>query len=58
MEITDVRRNIVFLHKHFVALENVVFPEGLLELWECIKYFNHQIFLYLHDLCHRVSCGF
>ena len=41
LEVTDSKGNIILSNKHFIALENMSFPEFLLEQRESIKYFQH-----------------
>lgn len=49
--------NIVFLYKHFVTLENVIFPKLLLYIRKGIKDLQNQWFFHLNYLSHGIcSC--
>lgn len=38
LEVADPESDVIFLHEHLVAFEDVTLPEVFLELWEGIEY--------------------
>lgn len=58
LEVADAEGDVVLLHEHLVALEDVALPEMLLELRKGVKYLEHEVFLDLQDLGHCVGGGF
>jgi hypothetical protein len=57
LEIPDAVSYVVFLDEHLVALEDVLLPELLFELWESLEHFEHERFLDLNYLGHSVGSG-
>lgn len=58
MNMADSIGDVFFLNKHFVALKDVSFPEGLLKRRKTVKYFQKIVFFYLDNLSHSVSSCF
>ena len=51
-------RDIVFSEEHFVALKDVVFPEGFFNGRETLHYFDYEAFLDLQDFSPGVRSDF
>lgn len=50
-------RNIVFSEEHFVALKDVVFPEGFFDGGKTLHYFDNETLLDLYDFSPGVRSG-
>mgnify|MGYP006905798279 CR=1 FL=1 len=57
VNVADPIGDVLFFHKHFITLEYMYFPKGLLNRRETVKNFQKVAFFYLQNLSHCVgSC--